>query len=718
MGDECAYRIKRVNWPPWSSTPRSVPILLQDVNGPCPLIAMLNVLLLRGTLNLPNHDAGEVTEARAVQMLAEHLLDSNFSRAEGSSEYRANLQHNLSDAISLLPKLTTGIDVNVRFDGVRSLEYTGEIAVFDLLGIDLVHGWLYDPQDVNAAAAVGERSYNDLVMQIVSALGGEATPSALSRRSTPPGGVAIGIGFSGERAPTLAPPTGQPNHKIDAETLSAALQSSLRVTIPDDPNAGFDLKSRSTADSALSQDSVTSAINKMLGETVKEAFKTPTPGTMCRPSFDFPLAEPSYPPQTTAFTESSAVLTADAIKAPEEEPTQDLITLEEAPSAAAPAFEELLLPLPAKTEQGTDTLLEEVDTADREEESRVELVSRSDHSALAAAIHLATETSASAAAAAVEFPESIISDEQAQPQAQKSPFASVAQEENENENSQEGPLTPSPSRASILVDSSRTTTPPGTSTADVTIDTIAVPVAVHGPPSSIQPPATPPAVPSGAAESEAAVHDALVAREFLESNPSQLTVCGLSALMDGMADQQLAVFFRNNHFNVLLRSGNGLYILVTDQGYLYESDVMWEHLSNVDGDTELLGWDLKPFRVHTGAAGGEATTLASEAALSYPSGGLSLGGGGGDISRGGTLPEHAQHADADFALAMQLQQEEEERVRVAEERRRVEALRRQELRPVAGGGGSGASGRQQQVQGQTRPGSGKKKKKSPDCSIM
>lgn len=202
-----------------------------------------------------------------MQMLAEHLLDSNFSRAEGSSEYRANLQHNLSDAISLLPKLTTGIDVNVRFDGVRSLEYTGEIAVFDLLGIDLVHGWLYDPQDTNAAAAIGERSYNDLVMQIVSALGGEATPSAISRRSTPPGGVAMSIG---ERAPALAAPTGQFNHKIDAETLFSALQSSLRVTIPDDPNvAGFDLKSRSTADSTLSQDSVTSAINRMLGETVK-----------------------------------------------------------------------------------------------------------------------------------------------------------------------------------------------------------------------------------------------------------------------------------------------------------------------------------------------------------------------------------------------------------------------------------------------------------------
>ena len=60
MGEEC-YKIKRVSWPPWSENPHSVPILLQDVNGPCPLIAMLNVLLLRGTLSLPNRDAGEIT---------------------------------------------------------------------------------------------------------------------------------------------------------------------------------------------------------------------------------------------------------------------------------------------------------------------------------------------------------------------------------------------------------------------------------------------------------------------------------------------------------------------------------------------------------------------------------------------------------------------------------------------------------------------------------
>lgn len=36
-------------------------VLCQDVNGPCPILALANVLLLRGQLQLPP-DVGEVSE--------------------------------------------------------------------------------------------------------------------------------------------------------------------------------------------------------------------------------------------------------------------------------------------------------------------------------------------------------------------------------------------------------------------------------------------------------------------------------------------------------------------------------------------------------------------------------------------------------------------------------------------------------------------------------
>ena len=53
---------------------------------------------------------------------------------------------NMSDAMAVLPKLSTGLDVNVRFTGVTDFEYTPECIVFDLLNIPLYHGWLVDPQ--------------------------------------------------------------------------------------------------------------------------------------------------------------------------------------------------------------------------------------------------------------------------------------------------------------------------------------------------------------------------------------------------------------------------------------------------------------------------------------------------------------------------------------------------------------------------------------------
>jgi len=42
------------------------------------------------------------------------------------------------------------------------------------------------------------------------------------------------------------------------------------------------------------------------------------------------------------------------------------------------------------------------------------------------------------------------------------------------------------------------------------------------------------------------------------------------ARAQALRPQQLAVFFRNNHFSVLLAHGGALMTLVTDQGYLHE----------------------------------------------------------------------------------------------------------------------------------------------------
>ena len=46
---------------------------------------------------------------------------------------------------------TQGLDVNVRFRNIDDFEFTQECAIFDLLDIQLVHGWLVSPEVNNSS---------------------------------------------------------------------------------------------------------------------------------------------------------------------------------------------------------------------------------------------------------------------------------------------------------------------------------------------------------------------------------------------------------------------------------------------------------------------------------------------------------------------------------------------------------------------------------------
>ncbi|KAK1374774.1 NF-E2 inducible protein-like [Heracleum sosnowskyi] len=118
---------------------RTTPIILQNDNGPCPLLAICNVLLLKNNLNL-SLDVWEISQERLLSLVAE-------TRMQGM--LRTN-NRTLADAIDLLPRLTTGIDVNIKFKGITEFEFTRECAIFDLLDIPLYHGWIVDPQKLKA----------------------------------------------------------------------------------------------------------------------------------------------------------------------------------------------------------------------------------------------------------------------------------------------------------------------------------------------------------------------------------------------------------------------------------------------------------------------------------------------------------------------------------------------------------------------------------------
>mmetsp|Transcript_21363 Transcript_21363/g.39095 ORF Transcript_21363/g.39095 Transcript_21363/m.39095 type:complete len:409 (-) Transcript_21363:29-1255(-) len=160
-----SYRIKDIVF---FGSPRR--ILLQSANGPCPLLALCNVLLLRNQLRI-SMDARYIGFAELVQLVSNHLFDVNASAASGDGSggaQAADVRANLGSCLDTLPRLNVGLDVNCRFGGPREFEYTSELAVFDLCDINLFHGWVVTKQDEKASKAFGSLSYNQVVEKLIA----------------------------------------------------------------------------------------------------------------------------------------------------------------------------------------------------------------------------------------------------------------------------------------------------------------------------------------------------------------------------------------------------------------------------------------------------------------------------------------------------------------------------------------------------------------------
>ncbi|XP_068228814.1 ubiquitin carboxyl-terminal hydrolase MINDY-1-like isoform X2 [Palaemon carinicauda] len=151
------HKIKKIKW-----QDIEVPIITQNNNGPCPLLAIVNVMLLKGQITLPS-DRSEITGGELVLVVGNALFDQ--PRNALPSDMRRHLEQNTEDAISILHKLLTGLDVNIKFSGVRDFEFTGELCIFDLLGIMLYHGWVVDPS-AEVSEIIRDLSYNQLTNNI------------------------------------------------------------------------------------------------------------------------------------------------------------------------------------------------------------------------------------------------------------------------------------------------------------------------------------------------------------------------------------------------------------------------------------------------------------------------------------------------------------------------------------------------------------------------
>eukprot|EP00484_Ammonia_sp_Unknown_P018328 CAMPEP_0197034620 /NCGR_PEP_ID=MMETSP1384-20130603/12678_1 /TAXON_ID=29189 /ORGANISM="Ammonia sp." /LENGTH=506 /DNA_ID=CAMNT_0042464569 /DNA_START=24 /DNA_END=1544 /DNA_ORIENTATION=+ len=79
--------------------------------------------------------------------------------------------------------------------------------------------------------------------------------------------------------------------------------------------------------------------------------------------------------------------------------------------------------------------------------------------------------------------------------------------------------------------------------------------------------------------------DKAVLREFLANSAQQLTAHGLFRMHEVMNDNEIAIFFRNNHFAAVYKRQGFIWELVTDEG-IVDADprITWVSLSQLSGD--------------------------------------------------------------------------------------------------------------------------------------
>ncbi|KAL8709817.1 MAG: hypothetical protein Q9220_005433 [cf. Caloplaca sp. 1 TL-2023] len=162
------YEIRLINWYDASSptNPRQSPIMVQNANGPCPLLALVNALILSTPAGLSTAlvETIRVREQVTLGLLLDAVIDELMSGRRGDAA------HNLPDVSELyafLINLHTGMNVNPRFidpsTSTTSLldepiidsshrsselrrpggfEETPAMRLYSQFAVPLIHGWL------------------------------------------------------------------------------------------------------------------------------------------------------------------------------------------------------------------------------------------------------------------------------------------------------------------------------------------------------------------------------------------------------------------------------------------------------------------------------------------------------------------------------------------------------------------------------------------------
>ncbi|KAI4177273.1 MAG: hypothetical protein LQ346_007717 [Caloplaca aetnensis] len=162
------YQIRHVNWFDASApvNPRRSPIMVQNANGPCPLLALVNALVLSTPADVTTAltETLRVREQVSLGLLLDAIIDELMSGRRG--DVAQNLP-DVSDLYAFLINLHTGMNVNPRFvepspvpthvvdapigeppnETAESrrpggFEDAPHMRLYSTFAISLVHGWL------------------------------------------------------------------------------------------------------------------------------------------------------------------------------------------------------------------------------------------------------------------------------------------------------------------------------------------------------------------------------------------------------------------------------------------------------------------------------------------------------------------------------------------------------------------------------------------------
>uniref|UniRef100_A0A0E0LFK1 MINDY deubiquitinase domain-containing protein n=1 Tax=Oryza punctata TaxID=4537 RepID=A0A0E0LFK1_ORYPU len=557
---------------------RRTPIVYQNDNGPCPLLAICNVMLLKNVISL-NPDAGEVSQQKLLSLVAERLIDSNSNVQGKDEEYVRNREQNISDAIDLLPRLATGIDVNVMFRKIDDFEFTRERAIFDLLDIPLYHGWIVDPQDTDTATSIGSKSYNALASGLAEFKSGESTEENKHVQEE----ETVDFAAATTAALGVPSPSVSRGRSFDENTLTDPVELHIRRGDREEEEELRRVLSLSKAENANAVDG--------------------------SGSFDASQSHSSSNMEETAHTESFRLEAVEAMDSTNKEEHGNNHALSDGPmlqdsTNAAPNINEVGL---EESQQSLTSNELEDDGKSNILPEHPHIIIQSSESALDCSSHESSAHNQAAPALGQVDKESCeeqppvqihgqasdteVSSELTTAASQDIPNHATKELDGEDGNSPE-PIILNLQESEPIYQGEEHILSTGNLAYENQEPVYEGEVVLAEQADKTE-------KSSEGMQDGAAEHQWELIDNFLQNTASQLTVYGLFCLQEGLNERELCVFFRNNHFNTMFKYNGSLYLLATDQGFFSQSDLVWQKLDEVNGDGVFLTSNFTPFKAET-----------------------------------------------------------------------------------------------------------------------